>query len=205
MSRRPRVPIAGLVVAVAAVGIGLAALRSATGYAAAAMVTAAFVLLLAATLGAVWGRARPFWSGFALFGWAYAAVGLGPWFADDPRPHLLTTVAIVESYGHMHDARAAVTYATAPIVGSPLTRSTRSGAPAHVTGAPMRFKAIPGLGPVRIHPTGGIAEIAWVAPDFYAFERSAHCLAAVLVGLVGGGMAVAFAARRDGPTREARP
>lgn len=73
---RPRFSIARLILFVAAVGVGLAAVRSATlAWAfAAEFVTVSF--LLASILGVLFhkGPDRAFWIGFLVFGWSFAGL-----------------------------------------------------------------------------------------------------------------------------------
>src|SRR5262249_44175143 len=91
--RMKRVSIAGVLGFVLAGALGFAALRAASGDWAAVMVTLTLLALLASIVGAVRGRGRSAWLGFAVFGWGYFAFGLSPWFRDEIRPHLLTSIA----------------------------------------------------------------------------------------------------------------
>jgi hypothetical protein len=78
--RRIRFRIANLLVLVLFLAVGLAALRAATEPWDKALFGGTFVLLLVSVLLAVHrpGRARAFWLGFALFGWAYLVASLVP-------------------------------------------------------------------------------------------------------------------------------
>jgi hypothetical protein len=100
MNRR-RVGLAQLMASVAALAIGLGAIRAGTESAAQLSVLAFVLALLVGTTGAIVHRSRGAWVGFAVFGWyqaattvifavvlAYAnnevALALGPWRFDQP-------------------------------------------------------------------------------------------------------------------------
>lgn len=76
---RARVTIAGLMGAVLVTACGLAALRSGQLGALRWFYTLTIVILLMAVLAArlACAERRPFWFGFAVFGWAYLVLGLG--------------------------------------------------------------------------------------------------------------------------------
>src|SRR5690349_14196326 len=63
------------------VGVGVAALRSASVLWSSAVFTLAVAVLSGAVLGAIArrGRSRMTWAGFALFGWIYLGTTFGPW------------------------------------------------------------------------------------------------------------------------------
>ena len=93
--RRYRITIAGLIVLVVLVALGLAALRNASAWWAAGVETAALLLLGVAAVGA-WragGAWRAFWAGALVFGGGYGAlslVGPGPEpEASDSKPVFL--------------------------------------------------------------------------------------------------------------------
>jgi hypothetical protein len=90
---RDRLSIAGLLALVALAATGLAALRSASDLWAAAMFTATLGALGAATIVAMQGRGprRTRAAGFALAGWGYLLLSMGPWCQSAVAPHLLTT------------------------------------------------------------------------------------------------------------------
>lgn len=88
---RPRLSIAAGVGLVLLAGFGLAALRSATVLWVQAVATGSLGLLTFAILRGCAGRNRPFWRGFAVFGWLYALICFGPWTEDHIRPMLLTS------------------------------------------------------------------------------------------------------------------
>ena len=87
-----RFSLATLISEVFVIAAGLAALRYASQFWAAAIFSSDLVILLLAILGAVFGREQTctFWSGFAIFGLTYMLVALGPWFADHTAPHLFS-------------------------------------------------------------------------------------------------------------------
>src|SRR3954468_630295 len=79
--QRHRFSIAAMMVAVIILALGLAALQAGTSFWLKAVYTATLVVLLLAIIGA---RYRPrgeaaFWFGFAVFGWGYFLMGIGPW------------------------------------------------------------------------------------------------------------------------------
>src|SRR2546423_1907622 len=78
---RLRFTLAQLMAAVVFIGLGFAALRSASVLWASAVFTLTVAVLSAAILGAMGrrGRARMTWAGFALFGWVYLGTTFGPW------------------------------------------------------------------------------------------------------------------------------
>jgi hypothetical protein len=76
---RIQIPLLGLLLGVAVAGLGFAAIRSGADYWASAFSLGTLVLLLVSVLSARYGRrtAKPFWFGFALFGWASYLLALG--------------------------------------------------------------------------------------------------------------------------------
>ena len=74
---RRRLSLAMLMGLVGLVALGLAAMKVATAPAALLSVFAASAALLIGTLGIILRRRGGAWVGFALFGWSYAAAGLG--------------------------------------------------------------------------------------------------------------------------------
>ena len=69
--------MAQLMAIVAVPAVGLAAMKAATAPAALLSTFVASTALMVGTLGAILRRRKGAWVGLALFGWAYAAVGLG--------------------------------------------------------------------------------------------------------------------------------
>ena len=106
--KRLQVPILAIVLIVAACAMAFTALRTASKLWYGALYTFTAFLLLTAVLAARFRRGyeRAFWFGFAVFGWGFFFMGLGPWmnpFAesdDEPgghtlNPNLLTTRVIL--------------------------------------------------------------------------------------------------------------
>jgi hypothetical protein len=69
----PRLTLSGMLGLIALVGLGLGALRSASVFWVSAVSWVLLFWLCAALLGVIFARgaSRVFWTGFALFGWAY--------------------------------------------------------------------------------------------------------------------------------------
>src|SRR3954452_9635550 len=78
---RPRFSLAQSMAIVLLIGVGIAALQSASVLWASAVFTLTVAVLSAAILGAMArrGRTRITWAGFALFGWIYLGTTFGPW------------------------------------------------------------------------------------------------------------------------------
>lgn len=82
--------------AVAFIAIATTALRSASHHWASVTFTLALGGLATAVLYAICGgrQHRPFWLGFALFGWGYMTLAFAPWFSEHVQSRLPTTNAI---------------------------------------------------------------------------------------------------------------
>lgn len=102
MTRPPRFTIAALMGIIALCATAFTALRTSAPYWAAVLVSVTVVALLGSLVTCVLGRQRAGWTGFAIFGWGYFLLTFTSPFRDVVRPHLLTSVAIVESYRHVH-------------------------------------------------------------------------------------------------------
>ncbi len=200
MTRPPRFTIAGLMVFVALFAMMLAALRTSSPYWASAMVSATVLILLASVIASLLSSHRAAWSGFAIFGCGYFLLTFTSSFRDVVRPHLLTSVAIVESYRYLHpDVRVEVTDLT-PLLGAgtPISHTTLSiSGPPHMP-APQ-FVAVAGGGPrpvLDIPFQRTSAEYVPSGPNhFYSFECSAHAtLTLAFAGL--GWLFAAWLARR---------
>src|SRR4051812_37111537 len=74
---RRNVSLMGLIVVVLAIGLALAALRAGSFAWLRAMYTATAFAFLLSVLAAKYHR-DTFWFGFAVFGWAYFLLGIGP-------------------------------------------------------------------------------------------------------------------------------
>jgi hypothetical protein len=92
----------GLVVVVVAVGV--AALRFASELWAGILLILTLGGLGAAVLAFHEGNAAPrsWWRGFALFGWGYLVLAMGPWASEAIAPHLPTTMGLDALYARMH-------------------------------------------------------------------------------------------------------
>jgi hypothetical protein len=93
---RMRFSIASLLVWVALLGVGIAALRSGSPLWANALFSLAIGMLTLAILAAVYrkGRRRAFWVGFASCGWVYLILSLGPDHESLTSPFLITTAIL---------------------------------------------------------------------------------------------------------------
>jgi hypothetical protein len=93
---RFRMSLAGLMLLVGYLAVGLAALRHTSAAWAGVMLLATLGMLGVAILGAITrhGRLRAWWLGFALFGSVYLALGYAPW----TRPRLPTTTLLAHVY-----------------------------------------------------------------------------------------------------------
>jgi hypothetical protein len=167
------------------------------------MVSLAVLALLGSVVASLWGRHRAGWSGFAVFGWGYFVLTFTSPFRDVVRPHLFTSVAIVESYRHLHpEVRVEVTdLADLPGAGVPVGSATlATGGPEHMP-APQ-FVAVAGGGPRPIvhvtSPRGGGAAFVPAGPNrFYTFECSAHAAFTLTIAGLGGLFATLVAYRAD--------
>ncbi len=99
--KTPRPTLAMGLLLVAVLAIGLAAMRSPTLLWTQVTITAAVTTLLIATVGALVGSPRSFWVGFALVGWSYLMLSLGPWCSEHVAPWLLSTRIIDEVYARL--------------------------------------------------------------------------------------------------------
>jgi hypothetical protein len=181
MPRPPRLTIAALMGLVAVCAATFAALRSSAAYWASTMVTVTVLALLGSVVASLLGRHRTGWAGFAIFGWGYFLLAFTAPFRDVVRPHLITSVAIVESYRHLHpEVRVEVTDLTRLVgAGVPIQgASLATGGPPHMP-APQ-FVAVAGGGPQPIVPitfgtgTNPTLYVPAGPNRFYSYECSAH-------------------------------
>jgi hypothetical protein len=187
MTRSPRLTIAALMLLIVVCAANFAALRTSSPYWASAMVSLTVLALLGSVVAGLWGRHRAGWSGFAIFGWGYFLLTFTSPFRDVVRPHLLSSLAIVESYRHLHpEVRVELIELTLlPVAGMPIgptsLASTSLTSPAHMP-APQ-FVAVAGGGPRPIipitfsFPNQPDATHSYVPSgqnQFYSFECSAH-------------------------------
>src|SRR5262249_20767216 len=144
------------------IGVGLAALHSASVIWSSAAFTLTVAVLSAGVLGAMArrGRARMTWAGFALFGWVYLGTTFGPWAAANgvTAPPYVT--------------RWPLDYWDAQLWSGP--GRTETG-PA----GEMLFRRV-------LPPPLGLGRPGLVlAPDSHQFRRIGHCIASILFGLLG--------------------
>jgi hypothetical protein len=167
-----RFTIAQLMAVVIVVGLGFAALRSASVLWASAVFTLTVAVLSTAILGAMArrGRARVTWAGFALFGWIYLGTTFGPWADGNgvkAPPYVTRWVLDYTAERHWDTARI------------------DTGLPGEVLFSPFPTMGIGGgMGAGRV--AGPSTPVRFVAPpDAFHFRRIGHCLAAIVFGLVG--------------------
>jgi hypothetical protein len=169
---RLRFTLAQLMATVILIGLGFAALRSASLLWASAVFTLTVAVLSAAILGAMArrGRARMAWAGFALFGWIYLGTTFGPWETVNG----VTAPPYVFRWGLDYwDSKlwSAGRVNTAPPGEELVSRFPMQGIGGGMSGGLPT--GLPVAVPIR----------SW--PDAFQFRRIGHCLAAIMFGLVG--------------------
>jgi hypothetical protein len=87
-----RFSIATLIVVVLLCGVAVAALKQASDVWVGVLLAITLLLLGIALLGALQrkGASRAFWQGFAIFGWGYLVLTMGPWFREQVGARLVT-------------------------------------------------------------------------------------------------------------------
>ena len=206
MTRPPKFTIAALMGLVALCAATFAALRTSSPHSASAMVSVTVLVLLGSVVASLRGRHPAAWSGFAIFGCGYFLLTFTSPFRDVVRPHLLTSIAIVESYRHLHpEVRVEVTDLT-PLLGAgvPMNRTTlATGGPPQMP-APQ-FVAVAGGGPRPIIDVTIMGNTSTYIPSgpnqFYSFECSAH--AAFTLAFAGLGWLFASRVTRQAATTSA--
>src|SRR5262249_32674530 len=161
------------------IGVGLAALHSASVLWSSAVFTLTVAVLSAAVLGAMArrGRARMTWAGFALFGWVYLGTTFGPWAAGNgvSAPPYVT--------------RWALDYWDAKLwSGGQVETGRMETGPS----GEMLFPRYPPALPPAAVPVV-------LPPDAFQFRRIGHCLAAILFGFVGAVLGRLLAVKDDRP------
>lgn len=165
---RFRISIAGLMLLVAVVALGVMGLKEGTELWASATFTLTVVILLGAILNAVHGHGsrRAFWGGFVLFGWIYLLWIFRPWSQQNQEPDvppMLTSVLLDLVHERIHPEPV---YIPDPNIPAP--------------GIHMIIK--PGTVP-------------WTG-DITNYRQVGHCLAALLFGVLGGAWSGYAHARR---------
>jgi hypothetical protein len=163
----------GLVVVVA---VAVAALRFASELWAGILLMLPLGVLGAAVLAfhERTGSRRVWWRGFALFGWGYVALAMGPWASEAIAPNLPTTAGLDTLYARMHpSAKDSDAIDTFSLSSSSIISSTVTSTGTMLVGA--------GTPPRTLVFTGAVA-----TPTPEHFRRVGHCLWALLVAGVGG-------------------
>src|SRR5262249_33335957 len=171
------------------IGVGLAALHSASVLWSSAVFTLTVAVLSAAVLGAMArrGRARMTWAGFALFGWVYLGTTFGPWADGNgvKAPPYVTRWGLdywdskLWSGGPIQTGRIdtgppgeALVSRFPPVLTRPIVWGISAG--------PLAMPLVP-------------------PPDAFQFRRIGHCLAAILFSLVGAVLGRLLAVKDERP------
>jgi hypothetical protein len=185
---RLRFSLAQSMAIVLLIGVGLAALHSASVLWSSAVFTLTVAVLSAAILGAMArrGRVRMTWAGFALFGWVYLGTTFGPW-AD---VNGVKAPPYVTRWGLDYwDSKLWSVY------------RADTGPPGEVLFARPVLPPPPVLAANRPPPAMAMPPrpVLVLTPDAFQFRRIGHCLAAILFGLVGAVLGRLIAAEDDRP------
>jgi hypothetical protein len=207
-----RVSIVGMMSFVLVAAVGLAALRNANEAWAGLMLLLTLGALGVSVLGVVHreGEERAWWLGFALFGSGYALLAFGPWFAEEVRPALGTTLLL--NYVHTRAimspvpqsatlANARSQYQKSLIRYQQVKRMARSAndlalarAAAQVELLASKLQAIQGYAPPGAPsstsgstppPANRLLVLMPGAGNYEQFLRVGHSLFALLAGLLG--------------------
>jgi hypothetical protein len=208
---RLRFTLAQLMAAVIFIGLGFAALRSASPLWASAVFTLTVAVLSAAILGAMArrGRARLTWAGFALFGWIYFGTTFGPWADGNgvKAPPYMTRWVLDYALARLRNTNRLVDSGGVPgeVLFSPFPTWGIGGGMGggNGNGGGMgggngnarrmgRYQMGGGMG-------GGVPGPPAAVPDALQFRRIGHCLTAILFGLVGTVLGRLIAAKDDQP------
>jgi len=102
LRKRFRISISALLGLILVIAVDFAALRAGSLLWAALMSTLTGVLLSTSVVCAAVGRGRPFWTGFAAFGWTYVVLSLLSVSNDDePFLHPISTI-VQAAAGYLH-------------------------------------------------------------------------------------------------------
>lgn len=183
--------IAWLMIVILVLAVGIAALRNASDLWAGAMLLTTLGLLTIAIVGATYRRGpdRAWWYGFALFGWGYLTLSMGPWFADQIGLKLPTTQGL--AYVH-----AIVVEQPQHVAVSGNVRLSQFGGTqvsgdqivlSFADGSVTKYQASAGQTSPRF---ARLARSAFPgAINFDAFLRVGHSLLALIVALLGAEIA----------------
>jgi hypothetical protein len=173
-----------LIGVVAAVAIACAALIQASSWVASAAWTVATLTLALATIAAILGTRRQFWTGFAIIGWLYIVLVVGP-LADRLGSQLLTTRLLNHSARSLPAAKQTPATPVIPAMGMTGTAYVASAMPTftpNFTNAPTTTTLVPLIGPM----------VTPLNQEFVlAFTNVGHALLTLLLAIMGG----LFAAR----------
>ena len=180
-----------VVVTLSAVACG--ALMNASPWIASTATTLLIIGLAFATVAAVLAR-RCFWVGFAIVGWAYLFVAMGP-MDSEFKGTLWTTVALQKASAVAPQAAMSVQPpAYSPYASYPTTTYQPVATPTIVTVQP---------GPVSTYAYTVTTRV----PDFafvQAFQQIGHALFTLLFALAGGLFATLVAVRKQSPHETSR-
>ncbi|HWE39328.1 MAG TPA: hypothetical protein VG406_22450 [Isosphaeraceae bacterium] len=165
--------------------VGFAALMHPRSVVASATYTGALTVLLFATLAALRGRYRTFWTGFAVAGWTYFYVAFLSFSSQTHNPYIFTNKILIYVFPKLEipwDSPMAVP------TGTPVPMA-------------LPASAIPGV----MSSDETIAPVPFeFSPQWIAFARIGHSLAAIVHGFAGGAVIVLLErrARRSGMKKE---
>jgi hypothetical protein len=173
-----RVPIAGLMLSVLPVGVGLAALRDPSELWASALFTLTLLALLVSVLGTVArrGASQMAFLGFALFGGSYLVLAFGPWAWVNPdglRPPPLVTRMLL---AHVRESKVG------PVANWPEIRLDASwyNHAQQLAYGPADLTIMPPPSGVPVSP-GSLYLVFDVSP----YKQIAHSVLALLAGTLG--------------------
>jgi hypothetical protein len=172
-----RFSLLSLLGAVLVISIGCAALASASENWARIVVTGTVMAILVATVGAFFlpAGSRAFAGGFAICGWAYLLVALGPWL-ESIKPQLATTLAVNYLQAALEKDDANVQVGVSPVLLSYApSPSPPGGAPAMAISSNFIYSA-----------SAVLPSAAW------SFNQIGHSLWAILLAFFGGILARFF-------------
>ena len=116
-----------------------------------------------------------------------------PWTRDEIRPYLVTSQLLVESFGRIVGVQNTVTM-IAPIPGRLMARTEafHSGPATDYGREQTSLTNVIEEGPVEYWEGRGIGPrlVVLRQPSFIAYERTGHALFAMIIGLVGGILAI---------------
>lgn len=189
--RRFRVSIAGLMAAVLFVAVGVAALREASEVWLGTLFGLTCAAVGFAILRATYrdGARRASWAGFALFGGGYLLIAFAP--GPEARPGLATTQAL--NWLHPRVARSRT--ATLSTTTTSFTYNTTTATVALNSGStpqplpPTTVDIVGSAIPVSPSNSPSTFRVFLIASDPVTFVRVGHCLLAMLIGMLGGGIA----------------